>query len=298
MSHSKMKIFVSPVTKKNIDAVIHSILPYEQTCINLTECLKRQKQFFDKGNNSFAFIKAVVFSSERTTIGVLVLSASNVLLHSFIKKIPECVYGYIATSFFKDIAPLSIMGEKEMSLTLERIIEKVFFQKPKRVEDYKLLILKEVPKINFVQKLKNNFNLEFIKASASDIKNLYPLEEAYQEEEVLPKQQKASFDLCFKILSKRIDAKLLYAVKKGNGFIAKAAVNASGFFWNQIGGVYTVKKFRNKGIGAAVVFFLVEDCLKNRKKCALFVKLKNYAARKMYSNIGFTEYCDFRISYF
>ena len=295
-----MNFFVSPVTKKNIDAVIHSILPYEQMCINLTECLKRQKQFFDEGKNSFTFIKAVVFSEEKTTIGVLLLSASNVLLHLFIKKIPECIYGYMETSFFDGIIPLSVMGEQETSLILERIIEKVFFQKPKRAEEYKLLVLKESPKANFIEKLKTNvnLNLEFIKAVPSDTKKLYPLEEAYQEEEVLPKRQKASFDLCFKILSKRINSKELYAVKNGNNFIAKAAVNASGFFWNQIGGVYTVKKFRNKGIGTAVVFFLIEDCFKNKKKCALFVKVKNYAARKMYSNIGFKEYCDFRISYF
>lgn len=293
-----MKIFASPVTKKNIDAVIYAILPYEQMCINLSECLKRQKQFFDEGKNYFAFIKAVVFSEEKTIIGVLVLSTSNVLLHSFIKKIPECVYGYIGSSFLQDTLPLSVMGEQEASLTLERIIENIFSQQPQRIEEYKLLVLKETPKINLIKKINNNLNLDFIKAATSDIKKLYPLEEAYQEEEVLPKGQKASFDVCFKILSKRIDANVLYAVKSGNNFIAKAAVNASGFFWNQIGGVYTVKNFRNKGIGAAVVFFLIEDCFKNKKKCALFVKLKNYAARKMYANIGFAEYCNFRISYF
>ncbi|MEL3913662.1 GNAT family N-acetyltransferase [Treponema pedis] len=295
-----MKLFVSSVSEKNIDSVIYSILPKEQTCINLAEGLKKQKRFFEEEQKYSAFTETVVFSDENKIIGVLALSPARVLLHCFIKEIPDCIYGYIAISFLKDSPPSSIMGEKKASSVLEKIVEKYFYKKPSVSEDYKLLILQGLRGNDFLKtaEIRAGGSLSFVKPSISDIKQLCPLEADYQETEVLHSGEKASFDLCFNLLAKRIDNNALYAVKKENRFIAKAAINASGFFWNQIGGVYTLPEFRNKGIGSAAVFFLIKDCFSDKKSCALFVKIKNSPARKMYNKIGFTEYCDFRISYY
>ncbi len=295
-----MGFFVSPLTQKNIDRAIYAILPEEQTCINLAEGLRRQKEFFTKKENFSVFIKASVFSDEKGIIGILALSRAGVLLHCFIKKIPASICGYVTDSFLSETAPLSVMGEKNASVILEKTITKRFYKTPFAVNEYKLLILKENPAADFYKNTKRRLpaDLEFIKPSIKDIKELCSLEADYQETEVLLNGEKASFDLCFKVLSKRIEANGLYAVKKENRFIAKAAVNASGFFWNQIGGVYTHPEFRNNGIGRAAVLFLVEDCLRKKKKCSLFVKVENYAARTLYEKLGFTEYCNFRISYF
>lgn len=295
-----MNFCATPITKENIDAVINAIVPYEYICVNLSECLRKQKLFFIEGKSLLAFRKAVVFFYNTEIIGVLVLSITHVLLHSFLRGIPDQIYEYIKTYFFEDVEPVAIMGKKNISQILEGILTKSYYKKIIRKEDYKLLILDEAPRFDFIKTANDNFEgkLDFVKNTKSDINNLLPLEIAYQEEEVLPDNQKASIKLCKRILLKRVQDNFLYSIRYENNFIAKATANAIGFFWVQIGGVFTLRNFRNKGLGSAIVFFLVKECFKKNKKCALFVKVNNLSARAMYKKLGFKEFCDFRISYF
>ena len=298
-----MKCSVIHLTNKNIDFFIDNILPYEYLCINLAECLKKQKRFFDTDQELFTFIKAdIFFSRDKEFIGVLFLAAHGVLLHSFTKEITDDIAKYIKNGFLKHTEPLSVMGEKNTSIYLEQLINESLSLVPARFENYKLLTLKTKPLTPnfFCTRASDNLNtkLEFIKPQIEDVELLCPMEIEYNESEVLAPGVKASHESCLKLLKKRINNHALYAVKKDGKYIAKAGINASGFRWNQIGGVFTIPEYRNKGVGAANMMMLTNDSFQYNKKCALFVKIKNPAARQMYKKIGFTESCDFRISYF
>ena len=298
-----MKCSVIHLTNKNIDLFIDNILPYEYLCINLAECLKKQKRFFDTGQELFTFIKAdIFFSRDKEFIGVLFLAAHGVLLHCFTKGITDDIAKYIKNNFLKHTEPLSVMGEKNTSIYLEQLINESLSLVPVRFENYKLLTLKTKPLTPnfFCTRASDNLNtkLEFIKPQIEDVELLCPMEIEYNESEVLAPGVKASHESCLKLLKKRINNHALYAVKKEGKYIAKAGINASGFRWNQIGGVFTIPEYRNSGVGAANMMMLTNDCFQYKKKCALFVKIKNPAARQMYKKIGFTESCDFRISYF
>ena len=194
------------------------------------------------------------------------------------------------------------MGEKNISIYLEQLINESLSLVPARFENYKLLTLKRKPSAPnlFCKRASDNLNtkLEFIKPQIEDAELLCPMEIEYNESEVLAPGVKASHESCIKLLKKRINNHALYAVKKEGKYIAKAGINALGFNWNQIGGVFTIPEYRNSGVGAANMMMLINDCFQYKKKCALFVKIKNSAARQMYKKIGFTESCDFRISYF
>ncbi|UTC62365.1 GNAT family N-acetyltransferase [Treponema sp. OMZ 787] len=291
------------LTNKNINIFINSILPYEHVCVNLAECLKKQKRFFDTEQNLFNFIKAdAFFSQNQEFIGILFLAAHGVLLHCFPKNITEEIKQYIKKDFLKHTNPLSVMGEKNTSIYLEKLINESLSLVPERFEDYKLLTLTNKPASSniFCIRASDNLNskLEFIKPPIEDTKLLCPMEIEYNETEVLAPGIKASRGSCLKLLKKRINSHALYAVKKEGKYIAKACINASGFYWNQIGGVFTLPEYRNKGVGAANMMMLINDSFQYKKKCALFVKIKNQAARQMYKKIGFKEFCDFRISYF
>ena len=280
-----MKCSVIHLTNKNINLFIDNILPYEHLCINLAECLKKQKRFFDTGQELFTFIKAdIFFSRDKEFIGVLFLAAHGVLLHCFTKGITDDIAKYIKNNF------------------LEQLINESLSLVPARFENYKLLTFKTKPLTPnfFCTRASDNLNtkLEFIKPQIEDAELLCPMEIEYNESEVLAPGVKASHESCLKLLKKRINNHALYAVKKDGKYIAKAGINASGFRWNQIGGVFTIPEYRNKGVGAANMMMLTNDCFQYNKKCALFVKIKNSAARQMYKKIGFTESCDFRISYF
>ncbi|UTC67067.1 MULTISPECIES: GNAT family N-acetyltransferase [unclassified Treponema] len=296
----------APLTKKNINSFIELILPYEYLCVNLAECLKKQKRFFDNDQDLFTFIKAEAFFSVNTEkksfIGILLLAAHGVLLHCFPKEIPDDIAQHIKNKFLRQTEPLSVMGEKNTSIHLEKLIHQSLSLVPARFENYKLLTFKTKPQAanSFCIKVSDNLNskLEFIKPPIEDAESLCPMEIQYNESEVLAPGVKASRESCLKLLKKRINNNALYAVKKDGKYIAKAGINASGFNWNQIGGVFTIPEYRNKGVGAANVITLVNDCAQYKKKCALFVKVKNPSARQMYKKIGFTESIDFRISYF
>lgn len=301
-----MKFFAIPLTKKNIGSFIKEILPYEHICINLSECLKKQKRFFDEGRELYGFIKAESFFSydkgKKEFVGILFLAAHGVLFHCFCRKIPDNLSEYIINKFLKDTGPISVMGEKETSIRLEELIKQSLSLEPARYENYKLLVLenKTIEAKNFCIKASNNLNscLEFLKPPMEDAEILCPMEIEYNESEVLAPGVKASPELCLKLLKKRINNNALYAVKKDGEYISKAGINASGFNWYQIGGVFTKPNYRNKGASTANILVLINDSSQYKKNFALFVKLNNPAARQMYRKIGFAEFCDFRISYF
>ena len=239
---------------------------------------------------------------DKEFIGILFLAAHGVLLHCFTKEITDDIAKYIKNNFLKHTNPLSVMGEKNISIYLEQLINESLSLVPARFENYKLLTLKTKPSAPnlFCKRASDNLNakLEFIKPQIEDAELLCPMEIEYNESEVLAPGVKASHESCLKLLKKRINNHALYTVKKEGKYIAKAGINALGFNWNQIGGVFTIPEYRNSGVGAANMMVLTNDCFQYKKKCALFVKIKNPAARQMYKKIGFTESCDFRISYF
>ena len=80
--------------------------------------------------------------------------------------------------------------------------------------------------------------------------------------------------------------------------VAKAGTNARGYGYDQIGGVFTRVKLRNRGIGTTVMQTLMKEIAKDGKKVCLFVKKTNPSALAMYANIGFKTVGEYRISYY
>ena len=82
-----------------------------------------------------------------------------------------------------------------------------------------------------------------------------------------------------------------------NRYVAKAGSNAQGFHWFQIGGVYTLPAYRNKGLAAAAVAHLINTHSAESHGFALFVKTANTAALRVYEKLGFEQCGLFRMSY-
>ncbi len=80
--------------------------------------------------------------------------------------------------------------------------------------------------------------------------------------------------------------------------VAKAGINARGFAYDQIGGVYVVPELRGAGIGTRLVAELCARTATEGRRLSLFVKKRNAAARRTYEKIGFAETGDYRITYY
>ena len=61
----------------------------------------------------------------------------------------------------------------------------------------------------------------------------------------------------------------------------------------QIGNVYVLPEYRNRGIGKAITTAVTLGIVKSNRYPTLFVNEANESAIKMYESIGFEEYNEF-----
>ncbi len=140
------------------------------------------------------------------------------------------------------------------------------------------------------------------KCSSEDAENLIELERGYRTEEVAITENVENDRIIRFILSKTLNTHTVFvAYKMQEGIlkaVAKAATNACGNVYCQIGGVYTCKEERNKGIMFYVMLHLLRYIKAQNKESNLFVKIHNESAKKVYAKLGYKEIGKYMISYF
>jgi len=135
-------------------------------------------------------------------------------------------------------------------------------------------------------------------ADESDADALFPLQRAYELEEVVVDPRHFSDAQCLKLLRKTLREELVFVALMDGVPLAKAATNARGFVVDQIGGVFTVPDVRGKGLGRLVVSELLKRVLREKEGACLFVKKRNRPAISLYERLGFTPVTDYVISYY
>lgn len=135
-------------------------------------------------------------------------------------------------------------------------------------------------------------------AGTDNLDELFPLQEAYEKEEVLtaihsfdPAGSRAS-------LARALRDQVVVFGRQGGAAIAKAATNARAFDLDQMGGVFVAPPYRRRGIGSAVVSALISILESEDRGTVLFVKKGNDAAKGLYDELGFDTLGDYRADYF
>ncbi len=140
-------------------------------------------------------------------------------------------------------------------------------------------------------------------ASQDDEDVLFPLHLSYMAEEVLLPGGKMNEPFerqqLHECLKKQV---VVMAVREGDGenrILAKAGTNAIASKVMQLGGVYTRKEERGKGLATALVAFLAESAAKKNLSTVLFVNKHNESAIAAYRRAGFQD-CgkDYTIEYY
>jgi hypothetical protein len=135
-------------------------------------------------------------------------------------------------------------------------------------------------------------------ADETDADSLFPLQKAYELEEVVVDPHHFNDAQCLKLLRKTLREELVFVAEMDGIPLAKAATNARGFTVDQIGGVFTVPDMRGKGLGRLVVSELLKRVLREKEAACLFVKKRNRPAISLYERLGFAPVTDYLISYF
>lgn len=117
-------------------------------------------------------------------------------------------------------------------------------------------------------------------------------------EEVLLPTHRLNPSLCWSNLRSILENQVVVIAEVGGRIIAKANTNGRGFRYDQIGGVFTERDYRNQGIAQLLVRRLSGTIRRDGKRACLFVKTNNAPAIALYHRLGFVQRDDFVITYY
>lgn len=135
-------------------------------------------------------------------------------------------------------------------------------------------------------------------ADERDAEALFPLQKAYELEEVIVDPHHFNDAQCMRLLRRTLREEIVFIAERSGIPVAKAATNARGFGVDQIGGVFTVPGARGAGLARLVVSELLRRILREKEGASLFVKKNNRPAISLYERLGFSTVTDYVINYY
>ena len=123
-------------------------------------------------------------------------------------------------------------------------------------------------------------------AGVKDAGIIFPLQAAYEKEEVLISEDRFNSIASFSNLEHDLETETVFILEKDGIPVAKAGTNARGSRYAQIGGVYTLPAFRGRGFGRATVSALV-NYLSGISFPPAFSSKRKQQTKSLYSSIGF-----------
>lgn len=221
-------------------------------------------------------------------------SAVTKVIEDFISGINLfCIYGISSgTKFIESLVHQKLEKANDYFLMLHD--KEKFFEIDKDFSDDGSL-----SKDRYLVKNKSKFVRQ---CSVEDADLLLELERGYRQEEVAIHEHEESDAVVKYILNNSLSNQVVFALTEksliSEKAISKAATNARGQEYCQIGGVYCHKDYRGKGNCFIVMFHLIKKIYELNKKPVLFVKEINDRAQHLYAQLGFYKVGNFRISYF
>ena len=240
---------------------------------------------------------------QKICCGVLLFSTYGLLFHCIDTGIPEETVLAFGRFFLSEDFPYkelhAVAGIREHTLLFEQVISETAHIRLDAAVDYYLMRCAKPCTDRFFQTAESKLNtaLSIERATENDLTELFPLQLDYEHTEVAYEGRPINPAVCKLSLRARLTTEYIYKVSADEHIVAKAGTNAQGFHWFQIGGVYTLPAYRNKGLAAAAVAHLISTHSAEAHGFALFVKTANTAALRVYEKLGFEQCGLFRMSY-
>jgi uncharacterized protein len=184
-----------------------------------------------------------------------------------------------------------ILGRREEALLCESALGK-------ELEGYRTFLLMTCKQSASLSDSPNKIDAFRIqRVRESDAERFFPLERAYQLEEVVLSRDRyhdAAGRIHFKNQCKR---QIIFASSHNGNGIAKAGTNAIGIRYCQVGGVFTRREFRKQGYAKQLMLILLHRIFARGQSVSLFVRYDNPAAVALYRSLGFIIRGEYRIAY-
>ena len=280
---------VSPVRAGDFPACIDFLKPREFRAISLASHLSKDGQPCFPGAQA-AFVRLAGEHVPGQTDGLVLLTANGILLHCLREDCAPDPYLGGIREFLAGKNVRCVIGTGTDTRTLETCIGK----RTARSVDYQLMTCMTIP----AERPLILEGAKIVSCGPEDAAGLYPLQEGYEREEVIPPGDPFVPDLCLGGLRASLAKQYIWGIRAEGRWIAKAGTNARGLAWDQLGGVYTAPEYRGRGIASALVAYAASERIRAGRKTALFVKLDNVPARRAYDRAGFSPAVPYRISYY
>lgn len=271
------------------------LLRYEINCISIINKLYKEKFWYTglyRGEDSI-----YILEEEKKITGVCYACRNGLLLPAF----AEQLSGEYNESLIDKVEKNKIRSVMGSSSNVDQLIQ-LLQNKHSDIVEYHYMIKKIKPVKNNTStdtKKQNNHTpeLQIILGNENDCQVLFPLQKKYELEEVILDPRKYNDINSFIHFQNLMEKELVYFLRYKDEIVSKCNSNAQSPNFIQIGGMYTLKKFRGKGFGSMVLKQLIQYADKYRKNTSLFVKKNNAAALELYKKLGFTINNEFKIFY-
>jgi predicted GNAT family acetyltransferase len=189
----------------------------------------------------------------------------------------------------------AVQGLREDTLVLERVMEDLGKDSADHI-DYDLMALDQRPAEETLRAGPPGLSIRT--AAPREFEAVFPLQRAYEQEEVLPQGSSFNAVACRANLEHIFKEEQLLVAELRGRIVAKANTSATAFTRTQIGGVFVHPSCRGQGIARRVCAELARNLILSGWGVSLFVKKRNLSAQTVYRSVGFRSIAPYRIDYY
>ncbi|MDE6719474.1 MAG: GNAT family N-acetyltransferase, partial [Treponemataceae bacterium] len=210
--------------------------------------------------------------------------------------------------FFADEKPFCINGEATGSLFLKnifrnkknpahaKIVNEYFLMQKNLAQEKNASADLSSQSFEMPQSSENEFRI--FQAAPCDEEKVFPLERAYQFEEVIPPNFNVSEKLLRDSFRLNLQTQRIFVLQIEGAPVAKAAITACGKNYALLGGVYTLPEFRRKGFATILIRHILRVLAAENKCASLYARKNKIAAVELYKSLGFESVAEYRLIYF
>lgn len=202
----------------------------------------------------------------------------NLLIHSTVK---EPIFSIVLSACLEEKIPIAgLLGEWKFCHSFWKFLKEKEIIQRDTFTSKEILYQANMANISSVQQPKVRL-LEI-----NDYSQWKPLRIAYLKESGLPYD--LSDEQLLMLFVNKCNKKIIWGFFLEGKLVSIADLNAKASDLGQLGGVYTIPNFRQKGYSKAVIYKLLADLktIHNIRKLIIFTGEYNLPAQKLYESIG------------